>query len=183
MNPFATEASGSMASSDSMAGGMSSEVPMQPMAFNQPPNNMPVFQKKVCFFHVAFKAAALVVFLLSGILSLGYIFTFVLVTIFSALDFWTVKNVSGRLLVGLRWSNTIDENGKSQWHFQSFEDQRFVHPTDSNVFWLGLFVPPVIWTIIAFGMVSRLSLVLSLSLSPVCCLLLLHCLPTPSTRC
>jgi len=23
--------------------------------------------------------------------------------VFAALDFWTVKNVSGRLLVGLRW--------------------------------------------------------------------------------
>ena len=62
-----------------------------------------------------------------------------------------VKNVSGRLLVGLRWSNMIGDDGQSQWIFQSFEDQRFIHQTDSNLFWLGVFLPPVVWTFLAFG--------------------------------
>jgi len=31
--------------------------------------------------------------------------TFIFVLIFSAVDFWVVKNVSGRLLVGLRWKS------------------------------------------------------------------------------
>ena len=64
--------------------------------------------------------------------------------------------MSGRLLVGLRWTNHIGEDGQSQWIFQSFEDQRFIHQTDSNLFWLGLFVPPVVWTILAFGAVLTL---------------------------
>lgn len=29
------------------------------------------------------------------------------------------KNVSGRLLVGLRWWNQVDEDGKSRWVFES----------------------------------------------------------------
>lgn len=29
------------------------------------------------------------------------------------------QNVSGRLLVGLRWWNQVDEDGKSQWVFES----------------------------------------------------------------
>ena len=66
-------------------------------------------------------------------------------------DFWTVKNVSGRLLVGLRWWNVIDAEGKSVWHFQSFEDQRFVHPTDSNIFWLSLFIAPIVWGVLGFA--------------------------------
>ena len=69
----------------------------------------------------------------------------------SCADFWTVKNISGRLLVGLRWWNVVDEDGKSHWHFQSFEDQRFVHPTDSNVFWLALFAAPVIWALLSIA--------------------------------
>lgn len=93
---------------------------------------------------------ALVAFMLSGILFGGnYVVTFVCVTVLSALDFWTVKNVSGRLLVGLRWWNTIDDSGESKWYFESYEDQRFIHPTDSNGFWLGLFVAPVVWAFLA----------------------------------
>ena len=59
-------------------------------------------QRLVLLFHVLFKALALLSFILSGIVFRGsYVVTFVVVTILSALDFWTVKNVSGRLLVGV----------------------------------------------------------------------------------
>ena len=51
----------------------------------------------------------------------SYVMTFVVVTILSAMDFWTVKNVSGRLLVGLRWWNDVDEAGQNHWRFESFE--------------------------------------------------------------
>ena len=34
--------------------------------------------------------------------------TFIVVVVMSALDFWTVKNVTGRLLVGLRWWHDFD---------------------------------------------------------------------------
>ena len=37
---------------------------------------------------------------------------------FLCCDFWTVKNVSGRLLVGLRWWNYIDDQGTSHWMFE-----------------------------------------------------------------
>ena len=64
--------------------------------------------------------------------------------------------MTGRLLVGLRWHNRIDENGKSSWQFDSYEEQRFVHSLDSNVFWVGLFLAPVIWTVLAMGTVITL---------------------------
>lgn len=34
-------------------------------------------------------------------------------------DFWTVKNITGRLLVGLRWWNYVDDDGKSHWVFEA----------------------------------------------------------------
>jgi hypothetical protein len=37
---------------------------------------------------------------------------FIFVLILAAIDFWVVKNISGRLLVGLRWKSEIDEKGK-----------------------------------------------------------------------
>jgi hypothetical protein len=36
-----------------------------------------------------------------------------------ASDFWTVKNVTGRLLVGLRWWNNIKDDGENEWVFES----------------------------------------------------------------
>lgn len=131
-----------------------------PLAFDgggqqNPASSLPPPQQKVMFFHCAFKGAALLTYLFSGFGS-GYVVTFVMVTILSALDFWTVQKITGRLLVGLRWYNTIDEQGKSQWQFMSFEDQRVINPTESNVFWIGLFSAPGIWILLGLSTVLTL---------------------------
>jgi len=147
LNPFKppTYDAGSIsASADSV------NVPLTP---SQPPGGgeLPAAKRGVLFFHILFKVLALLVYLTANMWGTSYVLTFVLVTLLMAMDFWTVKNISGRLLVGLRWWNVVDEDGKSHWHFQSFEDQRFVHPTDSNVFWLALFAAPVIWALLSIA--------------------------------
>jgi hypothetical protein len=49
-----------------------------------------------------------------------FIIVFVIVVMLVAADFWTVKNVTGRLLVGMRWWNEIvPETGESKWQFES----------------------------------------------------------------
>ena len=55
---------------------------------------MPPANKNVIIAHVAFKTAALISYVFSGFGS-GYVVTFVMVTIFSALDFWTGKIKKG----------------------------------------------------------------------------------------
>jgi hypothetical protein len=45
--------------------------------------------------------------------------SFVVIVVLLSIDFWTVKNISGRLLVGLRWWNYVDEDGESHWVFES----------------------------------------------------------------
>ena len=83
------------------------------------------------------QALALLSFLLSRVLFSGsYVVTFVFVTILSALDFWTVKNVSGRLLVGLRWWNTIDDAGESKWYTLDHRSNQ-----DHRSQWLRCVVP------------------------------------------
>ena len=135
------------------AGSSSSSAPL-PLA--QPPVQLPPVQKWAIVGHTAFKAIAVLLYLLSDSFLHNYALTFVLVTLCSAVDFWTTKNISGRLLVGLRWWNVIDERGESHWRFESYEDQRFIHPTDSNAFWLPLFIGPGVWALLAVGAVITL---------------------------
>ena len=72
------------------------------------------------FFHLFFRASALIVYLiLSSFISDHFVELFLSVILLLAFDFWVVKNVSGRLLVGLRWWNKIEEDGTSTWMFES----------------------------------------------------------------
>jgi hypothetical protein len=98
-------------------------------------------------FHVGFKIAALVVYLFGGLFSKSFVVAFVMVVLLLAFDFWTVKNVSGRLLVGLRWWNEVREDGTNEWRFESREDTSKISHLDSRVFWLTLWAMPLIWGI------------------------------------
>lgn len=57
--------------------------------------------------------------MLCGWFSDSFITSFVAVVLLLSMDFWTVKNVTGRLMVGLRWWNFVDDDGKSHWVFES----------------------------------------------------------------
>lgn len=57
---------------------------------------------------VFFKSLAFVTyFFLSYLMS--NVLTFIFTVILGSLDFWVVKNISGRILVGLRWWSYYDE--------------------------------------------------------------------------
>lgn len=49
----------------------------------------------------------------------SFITSFVFIVLLLSADFWTVKNITGRILVGLRWWNYIDEEGNSNWIYES----------------------------------------------------------------
>lgn len=86
---------------------------------------------------------------------------FILVVLLLAADFWNVKNVSGRLLVGLRWWNESSSEGSSIWVFETadvsvnghisaqktnqLQPQRYINPIDSKVFWLFIYITPALW--------------------------------------
>lgn len=73
----------------------------------------------ISFCHIAFRLAALLTYLLSMWLSSSFVVSVVIIIVFLAMDFWTVKNVSGRMLAGLRWWNYVDEDGKSHWVYEA----------------------------------------------------------------
>ncbi|XP_071780375.1 Golgi apparatus membrane protein TVP23 homolog B [Centroberyx gerrardi] len=110
------------------------------------------------FFHLFFRASAILVYLLCEILSSSFIACMVTIILLLSCDFWTVKNVSGRLLVGLRWWNQVDEDGRSHWVFESRKAQSKNTPSsaESRIFWLGLIVCPIFWIIFVFSTIFSL---------------------------
>ena len=105
---------------------------------------------KVALFHIAFKLAAMVCYVFFGVVSSDTTIMYIIVISLCACDFWTVKNVTGRLLVGLRWWSTIEENGKETWHFESIPDRSLINSVDKKVFWTGQYLFGGLWIFFAF---------------------------------
>ncbi|CAB1338617.1 unnamed protein product [Coregonus sp. 'balchen'] len=109
------------------------------------------------FFHLFFRVSAILVYLLCELLSSSFIACMVTIILFLSADFWTVKNITGRLMVGLRWWNQVDKDGKSHWVFESRKEnsKQLVSDSETRVFWLGLVVCPVIWAVVIMGVVLQ----------------------------
>jgi len=54
-----------------------------------------------------FRSAAVLSYLFCSFFSSSFVLNFVVIVLLLSFDFWTVKNVTGRLLVGLRWWNEV----------------------------------------------------------------------------
>ena len=85
----------------------------------------------------------------------NFVLVFVNCVLLCAADFWcvkrrcshansftcdcfnrTVKNVSGRLLVGLRWWSEVDDNGENKWFFECAEASFLVAAAVFDAVWL-----------------------------------------------
>ena len=107
-------------------------------------------------FHCFFKVIAIVFFLVLSHF-IDFVVTFIVVVVCLALDFWVVKNISGRLLVGLRWWNQIKEDGSNEWVFESLEGQRQIHKTELAIFWISTLGFPLVWIVFAIAEFITLS--------------------------
>lgn len=76
-----------------------------------------------CLTFGSLQAAALAFYILSALFFNSFVIIFVVTVLLSALDFWVVKNVSGRILVGLRWWNEINDLGESVWRFECLDQE------------------------------------------------------------
>lgn len=105
----------------------------------------------VIVFHLLFKALAILVYVFGGwfVPSSGgsqFIIMTVFIILLLAADFWVVKNVTGRFLVGLRWWNRVD-NDSTTWIFESAENQP-INAFDRNMFWSILYLTPAVWVLL-----------------------------------
>jgi hypothetical protein len=105
------------------------------------------------FFHVCFKVASILLYVFGSRTGMEYVSIFVSIVLLLAADFWTVKNITGRLLVGLRWWIKPAETpeGKSEWIFESAPLSR-VDSLDRRIFWWSLYATTLTWSI--FGIIA-----------------------------
>ncbi|KAF2723220.1 DUF846-domain-containing protein [Polychaeton citri CBS 116435] len=104
---------------------------------------------------IAFRAAAVVVYLLGLYVKDDFVFIFIITVLLLAADFYYLKNIAGRRLVGLRWWNEVNpQTGDSHWVFESAPQPnepggKLINATDKRFFWLSLYCQPAIWVALA----------------------------------
>lgn len=137
-----------------------------------------------CFFHLVFKMLTLMVYFFGGWIWGGnFVLTFIFCTLFLSIDFYVSQNITGRLLVGLRWwtkdafeaiealpqpvygnslqgvrrnKTIVDE--KYGYVFETLADESSVDVTDKNLFWLGTYSWALIWSLLFLLNLLSLSL-------------------------
>ena len=87
------------------------------------------------------------------------VLVFILTILLLSVDFYYLKNIAGRRLVGLRWWNEVNTStGDSTWVFESAGGRGDNgNKTDSRFFWLALYVQPALWIGLAIMALIKLS--------------------------
>ena len=125
----------------------------------------PEFLKKathpgMCLLHFFFKVLAIGAYFFLNLFIGNKTMTFITVILFAVFDFWSVKNLTGRMLVGLRWWSQVNADGTEEWKFEGLDEKKS-GGVDSFIFWGVLYVTPIIWIVLL------VSSVLSINLSQV----------------
>lgn len=94
------------------------------------------------------------------------VLVFIITLLLLSADFYYLKNIAGRRLVGLRWWNEVNtQTGESHWVFESSDpNTRTINATDKRFFWLSLYSTPALWIGLAILAIVRLQNVIWLSL-------------------
>ncbi|KAK1757624.1 hypothetical protein QBC47DRAFT_376529 [Echria macrotheca] len=100
---------------------------------------------------LGFRVSSLLVYLFGMLFTDSLVMIFIITILLLAADFYYLKNIAGRRLVGLRWWNEVDVNtGDSHWVFESSEPgTKVINPTDSRFFWLAIYAQPLLWIMLA----------------------------------
>lgn len=87
----------------------------------------------------------------------NFVLVFILTLLLLSVDFYYLKNIAGRRLVGLRWWNEVNTaTGDSHWVFESAPPERQPNATDRRFFWLSMYVVPALWVALAILAILRL---------------------------
>ncbi|KAL8676365.1 MAG: hypothetical protein Q9186_007108 [Xanthomendoza sp. 1 TL-2023] len=116
----------------------------------------------LCF--LGFRISSLLFYLLGSVFTRNFILVFIITILLLAADFYYLKNIAGRRLVGLRWWNEVEgSSGDSHWVFESQDRSGSAesgapsqNATDKRFFWLALYAQPALWVVLAIVSVVRL---------------------------
>ena len=112
---------------------------------------------QVALVTVSLKILAILFFLFFSIFTSNEAFVMITVVLLVAADFWYTKNISGRILVGLRWWNTFDQNTQeNKWTFESKNEIKESN-MDRRTFWFSLYGFTGIWAILFIWECIRLN--------------------------
>ncbi|KAK5084267.1 Golgi apparatus membrane protein tvp23 [Lithohypha guttulata] len=109
----------------------------------------------LCF--LGFRIGSLLLYLFGILFIRSFILVFIFTLLLLSIDFYYLKNIAGRRLVGLRWWNEVNTTtGDSKWVFESAAAERQPNPTDKRFFWLSMYVVPACWVGLAILAILRL---------------------------
>ncbi|KAL1901963.1 Golgi apparatus membrane protein tvp23 [Sporothrix stenoceras] len=132
------------------------QAPLQPGALHWRLSSHPI----TLLTFLSFRIASLLVYLFGLLFTANKVLVFIITVLLLAADFYYLKNIAGRRLVGLRWWNEVDpQSGDSHWVFESSDpsSNRVNNATDSRFFWLALYAQPLSWTALAVFAIFRFS--------------------------
>ncbi|KAK4178836.1 hypothetical protein QBC36DRAFT_323843 [Triangularia setosa] len=100
---------------------------------------------------LGFRVSSLLVYLFGLLFTDNLVMIFIITILLLAADFYYLKNIAGRRLVGLRWWNEVDPStGDSHWVFESSEPgTKVINATDSRFFWIAIYAQPLFWIALA----------------------------------
>jgi hypothetical protein len=107
--------------------------------------------------HIILKIAIVAAYLILPLIITSFT-VLVVVVIGAAMDFWIVKNLAGRLLVGLRWWIDFDENGEESWKFECKVDERGNSPASEKAFWWTLALFTLVWVLLSVINILKIDL-------------------------
>jgi hypothetical protein len=125
--------------------------------------------------YLSFRIGSLLMYLFGVLFIRNFVLVFILTLLLLSLDFYYLKNIAGRRLVGLRWWNEVNTStGDSHWVFESRDTNVSVstsgmsgsgggerqNMTDKRFFWLGMYVVPALWVGLAVLAIVRLQKVI-----------------------
>lgn len=139
------------------------DLPLLPNRYASPslPPSLFLFSHTTCKLTIdrnlpsAPPTASLLVYLLGMLFTSNFVMIFIITIILLAMDFYYLKNIAGRRLVGLRWWNEVNgQSGDSHWVFESAPQAnepggKIVNATDKRFFWLALYAQPALWVALA----------------------------------
>lgn len=93
----------------------------------------------------------------------NFVLIFIITMLLLAADFYNIKNISGRRLVGLRWWNEVNPaSGDTTMVFESLPPEEAatrINATDRRFFWLALYTQPLLWFAVGIVAIAKLELV------------------------
>ena len=115
----------------------------------------------VALITVILKLSSIVCFFLLSIFISNDALIMIIIILLGAADFWMTKNISGRILVGLRWYNLLKiETNQEIWRFEGKNEIKEAN-ADRVTFWTSLYLYNLIWIFLFIWELIRINFVWS----------------------